>query len=144
MATIRTIPVRCGCRIRSRRRGAVLILVVFFIFMAGTLAALTTAGWVQLMRTNRHEHESILLRQLTDSAATWVRNGGDVRLAAPVTLDGKGILPADLSGEVYIALRSEGPGVVVITARLSLPNRELVRTTRLPAHRNHKTTDDQH
>lgn len=117
----------------TRRRGALLVLVIFYLALASSLMVLVTASSVQLARTTRHEHETILLRQLTHSARAWVRAQGGLHRDAPVTLSGADILPEGTSGEVRISVSGEFPDVVVIRAQLSFPNREAVLTTRFAA-----------
>ena len=119
--------------VATRRRGALLVLVIFYLALASSLMVLVTASSVQLARTTRHEHEAILLRQLTHSARAWVRAKGGLRPDAPITLSGANVLPEDISGEVRMSVSGELPDVVVIRARLSFPNREAVRTTRFAA-----------
>ncbi|MHC4696767.1 MAG: hypothetical protein ACYTFA_08505 [Planctomycetota bacterium] len=114
----------------ARRRGAVLVLVLLYLALASSLMVLITAGSVQLVRTTRHEHESILLRQLTDSARAWGRVQRDLPPDTHVTLSGGNIPPEGVSGEVRISVDTETPDAVVIRAQLSFPDREVVRTTR--------------
>ena len=114
----------------SRRRGVVLVLVLFFIILATSLTILVTASSVRLVRTTRHEHESILLRQLTDSAASWVRVHGGPPGNTSVTLHTEEIYPQGTSGTVEISMDTKAPGVVVINAKMSFPSRTVSRTTK--------------
>ena len=122
-----------------RRRGAVLVLVLFFLVLAGSLSFLVTASSVQLVRTTRHEHESIVLRQLADSAEAWVSQhgglpGGDKSHSwASVTFHAGEILPEGICGSVRIRVDGELQNILVIRAQLSLPGRVASRTTRFPA-----------
>ncbi len=115
------------------RRGAVLVLVVFFIFLAGVLSVLITANTVQLVRTTRNYHESILLRQMADSAHAWIAARPNWRADVPVVLDITGTLGDGASGSVHIHADDELPEVVVVNARLTLVNRQLSRTIRFRA-----------
>ena len=128
-----------GTRLRPTRRneggavgrnGFVLVLVIFFIVLASSLTVLVMASSVQLVRTTRHQHESLLLRQLTDSARAWARAHSNMRTDDSVTLRGEGILPEGVSGAVEITVDGELPNVVVIRAQVSFPGRESARTTR--------------
>ena len=125
--------VRQDDRRPTARRGAVLVLVLFFIVLATALAVLLTANSARIVRTTRNEHESMLLRQLTDSARSWVQVHGGPHADAPVTLDGKDIGPEGSSGEVRINVDERSPNVIVIRAQLTFTGRQVVRTTRWAA-----------
>jgi hypothetical protein len=114
----------------NARKGAMLVLAIFFIILASSLAVLVMAGSVQLVRTTRHEHEVILLRQLTDSGKAWVHAHRGVRSDAEVTLSGKDILPEGMTGEVKISLNAALPEAITVTAKLRFSGREVSRTTR--------------
>lgn len=115
------------------RGGAVLVLVLFFIVLATALAVLLTANTARIVRTTRNEHESMLLRQLTDSARAWAAARGGPQADSPVTLDGKDILLEGTSGEVRINVEEQSPNVIVIRAQLTFTGRQVVRTTRWAA-----------
>ena len=125
--------VRQDDRRLAARRGAVLVLVLFFIVLATALAVLLTANSARIVRTTSNEHESMLLRQLTDSARAWVQVHGGPHADAPVTLDGKDILCEGSSGEVRINVDEQSPNVIVIRAQLTFTGRQVVRTTRWAA-----------
>lgn len=110
-----------------------MLLVILYIALASSLLVLVMAGSVDLVRTTRHEHESILLRQLTDSGQAWVRAHGVPDRDKPVTLVASTILPEGVSGIVKISLVAQTPDVVSISVRASFPDRELTRTTRFSA-----------
>ena len=114
----------------ATQRGVVLLLVILFIALASSLLVLVMAGTVDLVRTTRHEHESILLRQLTDSGHAWVRAHGVPEHDEAVTLDASTILPEGVSGAVKISLKKQTPNVVFISVRAGFPDRVLARTTR--------------
>ena len=119
-----------SCSTATARRGVVLVLVVFFIFLAGALSVLITANSVQLVRTTRSHHESILLRQMADSAHAWLAARSNWRADVPVELDMKDTLGNGASGRVRIDVDKEMSGVVIVSARLMLGSRELSRTIR--------------
>ena len=121
------------CPTAHARRGAVLVLVVFFIFLASALAVLVTANTVQLCRTTRHYHESILVRQVADSAHDWLAARSNWRADVPVVLDIKDTLGHGARGRVRIRADDERPEVVVVSVRLTLVNRQLSRTIRFRA-----------
>ena len=125
--------VRRDYRRAGARRGAVLLFVLFFIVLATALAVLLTANSVRLVRTTRNEHESMLLRQLTDSARAWVGAHGGPHAVTPATLDGKDILLEGSSGEVTINVDGQFSNVIVIRAQLTFTGRQVVRTTRWAA-----------
>jgi len=125
--------VRQDDRRAGARRGAVLVLVLFFIVLATALAILLTANSARIVRTTRNEHESMLLRQLTDSAREWVGAHGGPHADTPVTLDGKDIGPEGSSGAVTINVDERSPNVIVIRAQLTFTGRQVVRTTRWAA-----------
>jgi len=120
-------------RTAPARRGAVLVLVVFFIFLAGALSVVITANSVQLVRTSRNDHESILLRQMADSAHAWLAARPNWREEVPVVLDMTGTLLNGASGQVRIHTDEETPEVVVVNVRLILTDRRLSRTVRFRA-----------
>jgi len=122
-----------SARAPSRRRGVVLVLVVFFLFLAGTLSVLITANSVQLLRTTRDDHESILLRQMADSAYAWVAARPNWREVLPVELGMTGALSDGSSGSIRIQVDEQRSGGVVVEARLTLIDRHLSRTTRFTA-----------
>jgi hypothetical protein len=101
-----------------------LVLALFVIFLASALAALIMAGSSQLVRTTRHEHQSILIRQLLDSGKAWVRAHPGVLPNTPITLSGGSILPDGVSGEIRITNGTAPSTPVLITARISFPGRE--------------------
>ena len=117
-------------RIHSPRRGAMLVLAIFFIVVATSLATLIMASSAQLIRTTRFEHEAILVRQLTDSGRAWVRAHKGLQPNAPVTLSGNALLPEGSSGEVQIGRDKEAHDVFLITTIVRLSGRDLSRTTR--------------
>jgi len=106
-----------------------LVLAIFFIFVATSLATLIMAASAQLVRTNRHEHEAILLRQLTDSGRDWAI-AQSPRPTAPVTLPGNSVLPEGFSGEVRVEFDRQTGDVLVVTATLKRPPRNLSQTNR--------------
>ena len=134
MTVIRLPYYERATRRAAARRSVVLLLVILFIALASSLLVLVMAGSVDFVRTTRHEHESILLRQLTDSGHAWVRAHGAPEHDEPITLDASMILPEDVSGAVKISLAGQAPHVVSISVRASYPDRELVRTTRFSLH----------
>jgi hypothetical protein len=105
-----------------------LVLAIFFIFLATSLATLIMAGSAQLIRTAGHEHEAILLRQMIDSGRAWALSHTP-RPAAPVALSGADLLPEGSSGEVRIDF-DPNAGDVVVTAALKRNSRELSQTSR--------------
>ena len=110
-----------------------MVLVLFFIVLATALAVLLTANSARIVRTTRNEHESMLLRQLTDSARAWVQVHGGPHADTPVTLDGKDILLEGSSGEVKINVDEQSPNVIVIRAQLTFTGRQAIRMTRWAA-----------
>ncbi len=114
---------------RRARRGAVLVLVVFFIFLAGALAVLATAHSVQLARTTRQHHQSIVLRQMADSAYGWLAAQTDWRTVVPAVLDMKGLVPDGTSGTIRIRAHETQPDVVVIETQLTSAHRQRRHTT---------------
>lgn len=119
--------------VASVRDGVMLIMALFFIVLATGLSVLIMANTAQLVRTTRNEHEAILLRQLSDSGQAWVRVHGAVNANAPVRLNGSGIVPESITGEVEINSDTEAADVVIVTAHLRLPAREVSRITRFLA-----------
>ena len=116
-----------------RRGGMVLLLVLFFIVLATSLTVLVTASSVRLVRMTRDEHESILLRQLTDSAADWVRAHDGPLGDMSMTLHGAEIFPEGTSGTAEIHMDPHAPGAVVITTKMTFPTRTVTQTTRFTA-----------
>jgi hypothetical protein len=106
-----------------------LLLALFFIVVATSLATLVMANSSQLIRVTRHEHEVILLRQLTDSGWAWVRGNKDWNAGAPVTLRADGILPDGISGDVVIRLDEKAQDILHVTARIRLSNHDISQTT---------------
>ena len=121
-----------GPRTYTARRGVVLVLVLVYIVLAGSLMLLTTASVGQLIRTDRSAHHSILLRQLIDSGRAWADAHGDLPTETPITLDPADILPEDASGTVTITLRPDPPVTVVIEVRLQLHRQAFTRTAVFP------------
>ncbi len=122
-----------GPRVRHARRGLVLLLVLVYMVLAGSLMLTTAASTGQLVRTGRSEHVSVLLRQLIDSGYAWADAHGALVLETPITLDAADILPPDGSGDVTIIVDRRTPGAMLIKARLQLHYRQFTRTARLPA-----------
>ena len=122
-----------NCQTPQARRSAVLVLVVFFIFLAGALSVLITANSVQLVRTTRNHHELILLRQMADSAHAWLAARSDWRADVPVVLDMKGAGGNSGSGRVSIHIDDELPEIVIVRVQLMLEGRQLSRTIRFRA-----------
>jgi hypothetical protein len=116
--------------IATARRGVMLLLTLFFIVVATSLATLIMSNSSQLIRTTRHEHEAILLRQLTDSALAWARANDSLIPDAPITLNGEELLPEGISGEVCVNLDDKLQGVIVVTANIKFPGHDRSRTTR--------------
>ena len=117
----------CG-RTRASRRSVVLVLVLVYMALAGSLMVLTTASTGQLVRTSRHEHASILLRQLIDSGRAWACARADLRAETPITLDAADILPPESSGHVTIVIKPGKPETVVIEVQLQLRGRRFARS----------------
>ena len=122
-----------SCQTAQTRRSVVLVLVVFFIFLAGALSVLITASSVQLVRTTRNHHKSILLRQMADSAHAWLAARSNWRADVPVVLDMKGTPGTGESGRIRIHTDDEMPEVVVVSVRLMLDGRQFSRTVRFRA-----------
>ena len=120
---------------RHARRGAMLVLVIFVIFLAGVLAVLATAYSGQLARTTRHHHQSIVLRQMADSAYAWLAAQPDWRTAVPTVLDMKRLVPEGTSGTIHIRADETDPDVAVIAAELTTAHREgrLTTSFKLPS-----------
>lgn len=106
-----------------------LVLVIFVIFLAGILAALASARAVQLVRTTRQHRESIVLRQMADSARAWLKTRPDWREAVPTVLDATSLVPDGASGSIRISAQETDPDVVVVEARLTSGHREQRLTT---------------
>lgn len=117
----------CG-RTRASRRSVVLVLVLVYIVLAGSLMVLITASTGQLVRTSRHEHASILLRQLIDSGRAWAYARADVHAETPITLDAADVLPAESSGHVTIVVKPGKPETMLIEAQLQLHGRRFTRS----------------
>lgn len=117
-----------GGRVRASRRSVVLVLVLVYIVLAGSLMVLITASTGQLVRTSRHEHASILLRQLIDSGRAWAYARADVQAETPITLDAADILPGESSGNVTIVVKPGRPETVLIEAQLQLRGRRFTRS----------------
>ena len=117
-------------RVASARRGAMLVLALFFIVVATSLATLIMAGSAQLIRTTRFEHESILIRQLTDSGRAWVLAHKGLQPNILVTLSGEGLLPEGVSGEVRISPDKDAQDVFIVTVIVRFSGHDMSRTTR--------------
>jgi len=113
------------------RRGVMLVLVIFFIFLAGALAVLATAYAVQLARTTRQHHESIVLRQMADSSFDWLVAQEDWRATLPAVRDMNDVVPEGTSGVVRMRADDTRPGTVVIEARIATTHHGRRYTTRL-------------
>ena len=118
----------CG-RTQAFRRSVVLVLVLVYIALAGSLMVLTTASTGQLVRTSRHEHASILLRQLIDSGRAWACARTDLPAETPIVLDAADILPPESSGNVNIVVKSGKPETVVIEVQLQLRGRRFAHSS---------------
>lgn len=114
---------------RHARRGAVLLLVICFIFLAGALAVLATTHSVQLARTTRQHDRSIVLRQMADSAYGWLAAQSDWRTALPTSLDIAGAAPDGTTGTVQLRIDEARPDVVIIEAQLNSMRRPQQHTT---------------
>lgn len=106
---------------RVARSGAVLVLVLFFIVLAGGLAVLMSGSASRLARTTRSQHETMLLRQLVESGNDWLRAHEESIGQATVALDGSGILPDGLSGRVTLT-GDVATDRIIIQAELVLPD----------------------
>jgi hypothetical protein len=115
-------------RRRAARRSAVLVLVIFFIALAGLLALTAMGSTVQLVRTGRNEHATILVQQLIYSGRAWARIHQNAYANSPVELDATDLLPPEYSGSVSISVKRGAPATVVITAQIQMPDRQLQRT----------------
>ena len=123
-------PVRtAGRRIYTSRRSVILVLVLVYIVLAGSLMLLTTASVGQLIRTNRSAHHSILLRQLTDSGRAWADARENLPMETPIALDPASMLPAEVSGTVTITLRPDPLPTITIEAELQIHGRAITSTT---------------
>jgi Tfp pilus assembly protein PilV len=105
------------------------VLVVFFIFLAGVLAVLATSYSVQLARTTRQHHQSIVLRQMADSAHDWLAAQPNWRTVVPTVLDMKSLVPDGTSGTIRIRADEAQPDAVVIEAQLTTAHRQRRHTT---------------
>lgn len=114
----------------SARRGVMLLLVIFSIVMATSLATLIMAGTSQLIRTSSSEHESMVVRQLTDSAWAWVLAHKGMPSGKSVTLDGKGLLAEGVWGEARIHFVEGVPDTFQVTVILEFSGHRVLRTTR--------------
>ncbi len=107
-----------------------LLLAVFSIVMATSLATLIMAGTSQLIRTSRSKHESIVVRQLTDSAWAWVCAHRGMQSDTTVTLDGEGLLPDAMSGEARISLVEGTQDTYLVAVIVKFSEHRILRTTR--------------
>jgi hypothetical protein len=98
-----------------------LLLALFFIVVATSLATLIMANSTQLMRMTRHEHEMMILQQLTDSGWDWVQAQNGLKLDSAVTLSGEGIVPDGCSGEVHLSPDHQTDDRIIITAEVRFP-----------------------
>ena len=120
-----------GCA--GTRPSFVLLLVLVFIVLAGSLLVLMTGGTAQFVRTCRQEHTSLILRQLIDSGRAWADAHDLPRSqAVPIDLDATDILPPDASGRVRITAGADTPGTVVIEAQFELHGRSYARNAAFP------------
>ena len=113
---------------RSRtqaRRGALLVLVLFFLVLIGSLTLLIMGNTSQLVRTTRNANELALLRQLVDSGKAWADAQTELPPGVDTTLSAGGILPPDASGAVRIARPADAPDAILVAAELSWPGRTL-------------------
>jgi len=133
MTRIAPMQVEVSTRPPHARRGAVLVLVLFVIVLASALAVLATRYSVELARTTRHYHESILLQQMIDSAQAWLAETPNWREHVPVDLAFIADVTTGAGGDVRIDRDDDKPDMVIVTARLSLIDRELSRTVRFKA-----------
>lgn len=129
-----TVRPRPGMPTPHARRGAMIVLVIFVIFLAGILATLASARTVQLVRVTRQQRESIVLRQMADSALAWLKSRPNWREAVPAVLDATRLVPDGTSGTVRISVSDAEPDVVVIEARLTSgqKKRRLTTSFKLP------------
>ena len=115
------------------RPSFVLLLVLVFIVLAGSLLVLMTGGTAQFMRTCRQEHTSLILRQLIDSGRAWADAHDLPRPeAGPIELDAIDILPSEATGSVTIVAGPEKPEVVIIEAQFELRGRSYARKAAFP------------
>jgi len=117
-------------RARGQRRGAMLVLLLLFIVLASSLAVLIMASAAQLARTNRHEQESILVRQIAASGLAWSRLRTGLRPDAQTTLGADDVLPEGISGEVTIGRSGTPGGVIVVIVHVRFPDHPITRTFR--------------
>lgn len=106
--------------LRTARPGAVLVLVLFFVALAGGLAVLMSGSASRLARTTRSQHETMLLRQLMESGKEWVRAHEEFAGEATTALDGSGILPDGLAGRITLT-GDVATDRIRIQAELALP-----------------------
>lgn len=107
------------------RRGALLVMVLYFLVLVGSMAVLIMGNTSQLARTTRHAHEMVLLRQLVDSGKAWADAQAALLPGVVTTLSGSGILPPDATGAIRITRPKDAPDAILVTAELNWPGRKL-------------------
>ncbi len=130
MLKIRRQEIRQADNGEHSRRGAMLVLAIFSIVLASSLTVLVMAGTAQLVRSTRHHHEEILLRQMTDSAFAWVRAHPRLDLTAPVQLDASRILPDDMPGSITLSIENEAPNLILVASQFAVSGKNVKRSSR--------------
>lgn len=112
------------------RRGAMLVLALFFIVSVTSLTVLILSLTSQTLRTARSEHEWLIVRQLTDSAKAWLVAHDGLGAVPVVSLPGDALLPDGSSGEARIRLEDGSTDVFVVAVTVSFPPRRISHETR--------------
>lgn len=122
-------PARRDFRGHVRTRGAaVLVLVLVFIVLAGTLCVLMSGSFSRVVRLGRDANESIVIGQLVDSGRAWAEAHLDTLADGAATLPAAALLPDGTTGEVSIQRNEEDAEVVTVNARLVTHRREVRRS----------------
>lgn len=110
------------------RGGAVLVLVLFYIVLAGSLSVLLSASMARLVRTERSAHEFIVVRQLLDSGRAWAEAHRDALAAEPVTLSAEALVGEGKTGSVTMRIDPNHPGELIVEVHVVTHSREIRRT----------------
>jgi Tfp pilus assembly protein FimT len=121
-------------RATNHRQAVTLVLLIFFIVLVAALAALMAASTSQLVRTTRYEHESIVVRQLAESAFALVRTRTESPAMEPITLGGIDVLPDGTTGEVHVARTGDPNGQISVSVQARFASRSIERVFRRAAH----------
>ncbi len=112
------------------RRGAVLVLALFFIVLAGSLSVLLSGSLARMVRWERAGHESIVLGQLLDSGRAWADAHREAPAGGDVVLSAEALIAEGKTGTVKVSIDPTSPGEIRVEARVTSREREVFQTAK--------------